>query len=90
MANIGSPKMQCPHCGAIASCVRTDNFSPITRGKVYRCADTECGFTFRSHESISETIVMSSKPNPDVKIPFSLKLIDSLLLQASNLQSKQG
>lgn len=81
--------MQCPHCGAVAACVKTSTFSNITRGKTYRCSDAECGFTFNTHESIHETVVMSSKPNPTVKIPFSANLMASLRVQADAIQFKQ-
>lgn len=88
MLKVQSPTMTCPHCGSVSSCRRTELFSPLTREKVYQCRNIECGFAFRTHESISETLVMSSMPNPAVAIPFSQKLLESLRQQASMMQSK--
>ncbi|NUF26997.1 MULTISPECIES: ogr/Delta-like zinc finger family protein [unclassified Gilliamella] len=63
--------MKCPHCKLKAVIRSSEALSELTRKQYYQCSNIFCGHTFTAMQSISETIVPSNCPNPNVKIPFS-------------------
>lgn len=70
-----SGRMQCPHCKSYSSCTATKVMTEVTRSKIYRCSNIECGHVFETFESVSRTLVMSASPNPGLSIPFSETLV---------------
>lgn len=63
--------MACPHCQHKAR-VRTSRVeTPLVRVKYLQCTNIECGHTFTAREEITETIVPSAQPNPEIHLPLT-------------------
>ncbi|WP_392565129.1 ogr/Delta-like zinc finger family protein [Utexia brackfieldae] len=63
--------MKCPHCKFKSSIRSSEELSSLTRKQYYQCSNIYCGHTFTAMQSVSETIVPSSCPDPKVNIPLS-------------------
>ncbi len=63
--------MDCPHCGQRAKQRRTDIKSALTREKVWRCDNDECGHVFVSMEEIVRTITPPMVAKPGINLPMT-------------------
>ncbi|WP_081301545.1 ogr/Delta-like zinc finger family protein [Gilliamella apicola] len=63
--------MKCPHCRSKTTIRTSEELSNITRKQYRQCTNIYCCHSFTVLQSVSETIVPSACPDPNVKIPFS-------------------
>lgn len=64
------PGMDCPHCGERAIARSSEPETLISRLLRYRCENDFCGHTFVAQLIILRTVVPSTRPNPEVRLPL--------------------
>lgn len=67
--------MKCPHCNKNAQIRTSEYLSPIVQKHYYRCTNPKCLHQFTALLSITATTLPSKKPNPEIKLPFSIRWI---------------
>lgn len=65
------PKRRCPDCGS-ALIKRASKMQHPLMAKTYLiCKNAVCGATFTGVDEITHRLSPSSRPNPDVQLPFA-------------------
>ncbi|MFS1526251.1 ogr/Delta-like zinc finger family protein [Microbulbifer sp. 2304DJ12-6] len=65
----------CPHCGAKARARTSQQITPLYREIYFQCTDVECGHTYVAALSVLHSLSLSAKPNPEVNIPLSPRIV---------------
>lgn len=63
----------CPHCKQQANIRSSRYISNLTREEYYRCSNLACGCRFKMLSQITQTLVQSANPDPEVAatIPYT-------------------
>lgn len=63
--------IDCPHCGTRCTAVDSRAMSQTMREITYRCRNFRCGFVGVSTLEFVRTLVLSSIPAADIRLPLS-------------------
>lgn len=64
-------RLNCPHCGTIATIRTSKELSSTVREASAQCSNIECAHTWIARIVAERTIAPSMTPNPKVYIPLS-------------------
>ena len=64
-------RLNCPHCGALATIRSSKELAPTVREASVQCGNIECAHTWITRIVADRTIAPSMTPNPKVYIPLS-------------------
>ena len=67
-------RTMCPHCKCEAIITQSVQVSELCRDLTFRCQNDECGHGFVAQLGILRTTVLSSTPDPKVRLPLSNRL----------------
>lgn len=74
--------MKCPHCSTRSTIRSSEQISPLLQRSYCRCKNLLCGHTFTVLSQVSETLVQSAMPNPNIQIPISSRKQLEALMQS--------
>lgn len=74
-------RSRCPHCGGVARIRYSAQITPVYREGAIECQNIECGWRGKFSYSYTDTLTPSLCPNPDVKLPITPRVRQSLLAQ---------
>ncbi|WP_168169309.1 ogr/Delta-like zinc finger family protein [Kushneria phosphatilytica] len=71
-------RLSCPHCGEFARIRKSQQLTPVYREATVECQNPDCGWRGKMALEMTQTLTFSQQPNPEIRLPMSPRLRDSI------------